>query len=142
MYDSRSACDDWDGIQDDLAAELTDAAYPVALRHNVGDEWLDLELELWNVLSETVRKWPRQVPRAGSPDDFQAWREGLLVELTELALHVTARRGLKTPLSEVELDLYQAFRLVLREITWLRWSRRSLGAVPKKRQPVGYIWNQ
>jgi hypothetical protein len=135
------AFDDRESFHNDLASELTDAAYPVALRHNVGDEWLDLELDLWKVLSETVRKWERQAPRTASPDDFQAWREGLLVELTELALHVATRHEMKAPLSEVELDLYQAFRLVLREITWLRWSR-SLGAAPKDRQPVGYVWDQ
>jgi hypothetical protein len=123
MYDNRSAWDDGAVFQQELAAGLTDAAYPVALGHNVGDEWLDLELDLWKVLSESVRKWEQQVPRTGSPDDFQAWREGLLVDLTEVALHVAARHGMKGPLSEVELDFYQAFRLVLREITWLRWSR-------------------
>jgi hypothetical protein len=135
------ALDDWDNFHHDLAASLTEAAYPVALQHHVGNEWLDLELELWKVLSETVRKWERQVPRTGSPDDFQAWREGLLVEVTELALHVGARHGMKAPLSEVELDFYQAFRLVLREITWLRWSR-SLHAASQARQPVGCVSDQ
>jgi hypothetical protein len=40
-----------------LAAELTAAAYPVALRHASGDHWLDLQLELWRALTETVKKW-------------------------------------------------------------------------------------
>ena len=40
-----------------LAEELTAAAYPVALRHGVGDKWLDLQLELWRALSDTVNKW-------------------------------------------------------------------------------------
>jgi hypothetical protein len=133
--------DSWDDFPYDLAAELTEAAYAVALRHKVGGEWLNLELDLWKVLSETVHKWERQVPHTGSPDDFQAWREGLLVALTELALQATARHAMKAPLSEVELDLYQAFRGVLREITWLRWSR-SLGAVPNKRHRVGHVWDQ
>ena len=39
-----------------FAAELTAAAYCVALRHGAGDKWLDLELDLWRVLTETVRK--------------------------------------------------------------------------------------
>jgi hypothetical protein len=38
-------------------AALTAAAYPVALRHAVGDRWLDLQLELWQSLTETVKKW-------------------------------------------------------------------------------------
>ena len=123
MYDSMKAFDNWDNFQHDLAAALTDAAYPIALSHKIGDEWLDLELDLWKALSEAVLKWERQVPRTGSPDDFQAWREGLLVELTELAVHVAARHEMRWPMAEIELDFYQAFRLVLREITWLRWSR-------------------
>jgi hypothetical protein len=44
----------------DFAAELTEAAYPVALRRGVGGRWLDLELELWKVLNEAVKKWDRQ----------------------------------------------------------------------------------
>ena len=40
-----------------LAAELTAAAYPVALRHAAGVQWLDLQLELWKALTETVKKW-------------------------------------------------------------------------------------
>jgi len=55
-----------DKALEDFAAELTEAAYPVALRRGVGDRWLDLELELWKALNETVRKWDRQalLPRA------------------------------------------------------------------------------
>jgi aminoglycoside phosphotransferase len=45
---------------ENFVAELTEAAYPVALRRGVGDRWLDLELELWKVLNEAVRKWDRQ----------------------------------------------------------------------------------
>ena len=48
-----------------LAAELTAAAYPVALRHADGDNWLDLQLELWRVLTDAVEKWGRGLPRAG-----------------------------------------------------------------------------
>jgi hypothetical protein len=39
-----------------FAAEVTAAAYCVALRHGAGDKWLDLEWDLWRVLTETVRK--------------------------------------------------------------------------------------
>jgi hypothetical protein len=41
---------------DDLAAELTNAAYPVVLRHGAGEKWLDLELDLWKVLCDTLRR--------------------------------------------------------------------------------------
>jgi hypothetical protein len=48
-----------------LAAELTAAAYAVALRHRERETWLDLELNLWQVLTEAVRKWGRESPRVG-----------------------------------------------------------------------------
>ena len=48
-----------------LAAELAAAAYAVALRYRAGETWLDLELNLWQVLTETVKKWGRESPRAG-----------------------------------------------------------------------------
>jgi hypothetical protein len=38
-----------------VAAILTEAAYPVALRHG-SDSWVDLELELWKVLTETLQR--------------------------------------------------------------------------------------
>ena len=52
-----------------LAAELTAAAYPVALRHGVGGKWLDLELDLWRVLAETVQRWERRIPQAVGPPE-------------------------------------------------------------------------
>jgi hypothetical protein len=42
---------------ENLAAELTEAAFPVALRHGVGREWLELKLDLWNVMTDTVKNW-------------------------------------------------------------------------------------
>lgn len=42
---------------ENFAAELTEAAYPVVLQRGVGDRWLDLELDLWKVLSNTLKKW-------------------------------------------------------------------------------------
>jgi hypothetical protein len=60
MNDCRAAVADANHRSEVLAAELTAVAYPVALRHGVGDKWLDLELELWRVLTETVKKWERK----------------------------------------------------------------------------------
>ena len=42
---------------DDLVADLTETAYPIALRHNGGERWLDLELDLWRAMAQTVKKW-------------------------------------------------------------------------------------
>jgi hypothetical protein len=38
------------------AAELTEAAYPVMLRHGVGKNWLKLELDLWKAMTEAVKR--------------------------------------------------------------------------------------
>jgi hypothetical protein len=50
---------------EDFAAELTETAYPVLLRHGTVNNWLDVELELWRALMGTVEKWEREWPRAG-----------------------------------------------------------------------------
>ncbi len=41
----------------DLVAELTVAAYGVALRHAAEGKWPDLELDLWHALTEVVSQW-------------------------------------------------------------------------------------
>jgi hypothetical protein len=48
---------------ENFAAELTHAVYPIALRIGMRGSWLDLELELWHVLADTVRMWERELPR-------------------------------------------------------------------------------
>jgi hypothetical protein len=45
---------------DDFIAELTAAAFPIVLRHKGGQEWLDLELDLWHTMSQTVHKWEQR----------------------------------------------------------------------------------
>ena len=62
---NETTCRDVDTTVEDYAAELTEAAYPVVLRHGVVDNWLDVELELWRALMGTVEKWERAWPRAG-----------------------------------------------------------------------------
>ena len=39
------------------AAELALAAYRVALRTKTKGTWLDLELDLWGALADTVKTW-------------------------------------------------------------------------------------
>ena len=56
MNDQHAAVAESNRALEIFAAELTAAAYSVALRHGAGDKWLDLELDLWRVLTETVRK--------------------------------------------------------------------------------------
>ncbi|HTK77532.1 MAG TPA: hypothetical protein VL371_19865 [Gemmataceae bacterium] len=42
---------------EDLTAQLAEAAVPVAMRHGVGERWLDMELDLWRVLTATIERW-------------------------------------------------------------------------------------
>ena len=40
-----------------FAGELTLAAYRVALRARTEGTWLDLQLDLWRALADTVKTW-------------------------------------------------------------------------------------
>jgi hypothetical protein len=62
MNDHRTVVADAEQSLAALAAELTAAAYPIALRHAARDRWLDLQLELWRVLTETIKKWRADRP--------------------------------------------------------------------------------
>jgi hypothetical protein len=52
-------------LLDTFAAELTHAAYHVALRHAPAGTWLDLELDLWQALADTVKQWAPEYRRMG-----------------------------------------------------------------------------
>ncbi len=54
---------DRDGSLETFTAELTNAAYGIALRHRRLGSWVDLELALWRVLAETVTRWGREPPQ-------------------------------------------------------------------------------
>jgi hypothetical protein len=59
---------DRNALLESFAAELTLAAYCVALRTRTRGTWLDLELDLWRALADTVKTWGvgiGSVPRAG-----------------------------------------------------------------------------
>ena len=57
---------DRDGLLEAFAAELTLAAYHVALRTRTQGTWLDLELGLWTVLAEKVKTWGQENCRGGA----------------------------------------------------------------------------
>jgi hypothetical protein len=74
---------DGDTFAASLAAELTSAAYPVALRRGLGGSWL--ELGLWRALAGTVERWARECRRCEPPGVVAGRREAFLLELTESA---------------------------------------------------------
>jgi hypothetical protein len=56
MNNRHATQSDQDVLLDTFAAELTVAAYPIALKYGVLGSSLDLELEIWKTLTELVRK--------------------------------------------------------------------------------------
>jgi hypothetical protein len=48
------------GRVEDFAAELTEAAFSVALRRGTGTDWLDKKLELWKAMTRTVNRWEQE----------------------------------------------------------------------------------
>ena len=64
MKGNRHTACDQGLLLEDFTADLTRAAYAVALQHGGGGQWLDLELDLWRVLTDTIRTWGRGSPRA------------------------------------------------------------------------------
>jgi hypothetical protein len=62
ISDNHSSSWNRDTPLETFAAELTSAAYAVALRHGVEGKWLELELELWEALKETIKKWDQRLP--------------------------------------------------------------------------------
>jgi hypothetical protein len=52
-----------DVLLETFAAELTLAAYRVALRTRTQGTWLDLQLDLWRALADTLETWERELSR-------------------------------------------------------------------------------
>ena len=47
-------------LRETLVAQLTTVAYAVALRHGTGHSWLDLQLDLWKALDDSVTRWGQE----------------------------------------------------------------------------------
>jgi hypothetical protein len=114
---------DRDARIENFAAELTCAVYPVVLRQSGRERWLNLELGLWTTLRKTIRKWADRRPADSAVQELDAWRDGILVDLTENAFSVAVRNGIHAPHLEVELSLYRVFRIMLGKRLALRSSQ-------------------
>jgi hypothetical protein len=99
---------------ENFAAELTSAAYRLMLRRGLKGSWIWTELSLWRALAETVQKWARESPPVAPSGESDAWRAGLLADLTARASSIALNNGIEGPLLELDLGLYRAFRLVLK----------------------------
>ena len=45
---------------DALAADLSDAAYQIALRHRPADSWMELEMDVSRALATTIKQWKQK----------------------------------------------------------------------------------
>jgi hypothetical protein len=113
MSHNERTAGDRDLRLENLAAELTGAAYPLVLQPEMKKAWIEVELVLWRVLAETVRAWARR-RRLAAPGVSEAWRVGLLGAATTSALSVALHSGVDGPRPDLEFGLYQALRWVIR----------------------------
>jgi hypothetical protein len=60
MNKQAETAHDQDELLDTFAAELTDAAYPIALKYGVLGSSLDLELEIWKTFTELLHRRSRE----------------------------------------------------------------------------------
>ena len=61
MSPNDSTARSLDSAIENFAAELTEAAFPVALRYGVIGSSVDLKVEVWRKLTETLKKLPREL---------------------------------------------------------------------------------
>jgi hypothetical protein len=92
-----------------VAAELTVAAYPVALRQGLAGSWVDLEIDMWMALVKSLRNWGWPPP-AADRGDHALRREDLVAHLTDAAYRTTLRHGPHGSFLDLELGLQHAFR--------------------------------
>jgi hypothetical protein len=84
-------------LLENFAAELTRAAYRVALRHGTAGMWVDLELDLWRALADTVKKWERELPPSSDGVFVCDWAEdqseAVLNPSSKEKRHVSTQQG-------------------------------------------------
>jgi hypothetical protein len=66
MYANSGTSTDHETLLDNFTAQLTEAAYLVALRHDGDDSWIDLKLDLWEVLADAIHKHRRELSRGSA----------------------------------------------------------------------------
>jgi hypothetical protein len=102
-----------DGRFENLAAQLTLAAYRVALGHGAASMWVAVELSLWRSLTETVKKWTRDGIPNETADELESWRQSFLIDLTAVAVRIIQKYAANGFPLEVESDLSGALRAVI-----------------------------
>jgi hypothetical protein len=98
-----------------FSAELTEAAYGVALHQGTRATWIDLELTLWRELTQTVHKWSNVLRYARKPFAFHVLQEEFLCELTNVAYQAALQLEMNGSFLSAELGMYEAFRSLIED---------------------------
>ena len=123
-------------LREGFVADLTDAAYPVALRHGARGSSVALELDVWKALDGVLpeERWERLLaPDAESPQGC----EEVLAELSDAAYRVALRHGFEGSFLDLELGLWEAVGEAGRSgrsaetLACLRAAGRGRGALPR-----------
>lgn len=70
MYAKIEPATDREVFLDNCTAQLTEAAYLVAMRHSGEGSWIDLKLDLWEVLADEIHRCRRESDsRFGRPGE-------------------------------------------------------------------------
>jgi hypothetical protein len=102
-----------DTLLENFTAELTYAAYFVALQHRIRSSWIEVELGLWSALAETVKNWVQESPPRTASDELEIRWERFSVNLTESAFYSAVKQGIEGDVLEMELEMYRAICLVI-----------------------------
>src|SRR5262249_15000233 len=96
-----------------FAADLTDAAYSVALRHGIAGSWIDLQLEVWRAIARRVAGVAPESLSSPGAGELDSVADAFLAELTQVAHGIVLRYGLLGSFLDFELDLHQSLRRVM-----------------------------
>lgn len=98
-----------------FVAELTEAALAVAVKEGTRGPSVDLEIDLWNALAVALRD---RADREGR-DRAEHGLEDRLADWTDAAYRVLLQRRFHENFIDVQLDLRNAFRHVIRRNRFL-----------------------
>jgi len=109
MHDYARTTVDSGTLLSSSIAELADAAYLILLHSGVRGSWMDLKLDVWRVLADTINRHLETVSWFNRHiDEMKPWREDVLADLADVAYRTGIRHGLQGSFLQVQLELRRA----------------------------------
>jgi len=90
---------DLENVRERFVAELTEAVYPVVLRHGAKGPSVDVELEVWQAIDQAVSQERGKVTPSRCEDVLAGW--------TDAAYQVALQKGFDGSFVDLELDLWK-----------------------------------